>query len=46
MLRCGYRWNTSIIVTDLILMGISDFLMLRKQTPGIKRRTESCDGHE
>ena len=39
-LRCRYRWTRSTIVTDLILMEIGDFPMMRKLMLGIKQRAE------
>ncbi len=39
-LRCRYRWTRPTIVTDLILMEIGDFPMMRKLMLGIKRRVE------
>jgi hypothetical protein len=39
-LRCRYRWSRPTIVTDLILMEIGDFPMMRKLMLGIKRRAE------
>lgn len=39
-LRCRYRWSRPTIVTDLVLMEIGDFPMMRKLMLGIKRRAE------
>lgn len=39
-LKCYYRWARPTIVTDLILMEICDFLMMRKLMLGIKERAE------
>jgi hypothetical protein len=39
-LRCHYRWHRPTIVTDLILMEIGDFPMMRKLMLGLKRRAE------
>lgn len=39
-LRCHYRWNKPTIVTDLILMEICDFPMMRKLMLGLKQRAE------
>ncbi len=40
-LKCRYRWTKPTIVTDLILMEIGDFPMMRKLMLGIKRRAEN-----
>jgi hypothetical protein len=43
-LKCYYRWARPTIVTDLILMEIGDFPMMRKLMLGIKQRAErSCE---
>ena len=39
-LKCHYRWARPTIVTDLILMEIGDFPMMRKLMLGIKQRAE------
>jgi hypothetical protein len=39
-LKCHYRWNRPTIVTDLILMEIGDFPMMRKCLLDIKQRAE------
>ena len=39
-LKCHYRWTRPTIVTDLILMEIGDFPMMRKLMLGIKQRAE------
>jgi hypothetical protein len=39
-LKCHYRWARPTIVTDLILMEIGDFPMMRKCLLGIKQRAE------
>ena len=39
-LKCHYRWARLTIVTDLILMEIGDFPMMRKLMLGIKQRAE------
>jgi len=39
-LKCQYRWSRPTIVTDLILMEIGDFPMMRKLMLGIKHRSE------
>lgn len=39
-LKCQYRWNRPTIITDLILMEIGDFPMMRKMMIGIKQRAE------
>jgi hypothetical protein len=39
-LRCRYRWSRPTIVTDLILMEIGDFPMMRRLMLGLKRRAE------
>ena len=39
-LKCQYRWTRPTIVTDLILMEIGDFPMMRKLMLGIKMRAE------
>ena len=39
-LKCQYRWARPTIVTDLILMEIGDFPMMRKLMLGIKQRAE------
>lgn len=39
-LRCRYRWSKPTIVTDLLLMELGDFPMMRKMLLGIKRRAE------
>ncbi len=43
-LRCRYRWSKPAILTDLILMEIGDFPMMRKMMLGIKRRAEHGSG--
>ncbi len=43
-LKCQYRWTRPTIVTDLILMEIGDFPMMRKLMLGIKQRAESKRG--
>jgi hypothetical protein len=37
-----YRWARPTIVTDLFLMEIGDFPMMRKLMLGLKRRTEKA----
>ena len=39
-LKCYYRWARPTIVTDLILMEIGDFPMMRKLMFGIKQRAQ------
>ena len=39
-LKCQYRWTRPTIVTDLVLMEIGDFPMMRKLMLGIKERAE------
>ena len=39
-LKCQYRWTRPTIVTDLALMEIGDFPMMRKLMLGIKQRAE------
>jgi len=39
-LKCHYRWNRPTIVTDLLLMEVGDFPMMRKLMLGLKLRTE------
>ena len=39
-LKCHYRWARPTIVSDLILMEICDFPMMRKLMLGIKQRAE------
>ena len=39
-LRCRYRWTRPTIVSDLILMELGDFPMMRKLMLGIKQRAE------
>lgn len=39
-LRCHYRWTRPTIVTDLILMELADFPMMRKMLVGLKERAE------
>lgn len=39
-LKCQYRWTRPTIVTDLILMEIGDFPMMRKLMLGVKERAE------
>ena len=43
-LKCHYRWARPTIVTDLILMEIGDFPMMRKLMLGIKQRAERNRG--
>jgi hypothetical protein len=43
-LKCSYRWTRPTIVTDLILMEIGDFPMMRKLMLGIKQRAERRRG--
>lgn len=40
-LRCRYRWTKPTILTDLLLMEIADFPMMRKSMLGIRERAES-----
>ena len=44
-LKCHYRWARPTIVTDLILMEIGDYPMMRKLMLGIKKRAERSRGH-
>ncbi len=39
-LKCHYRWTRPTIVSDLILMELGDFPMMRKLMLGIKQRAE------
>jgi hypothetical protein len=39
-LKCQYRWTRPTIVTDLILMEIGDFPMMRKLMLSVKERAE------
>jgi hypothetical protein len=39
-LKCHYRWYKPTIVTDLILMEVGDFPMMRKLMLGLKLRAE------
>ncbi len=39
-LKCFYRWTRPTIISDLILMEIGDFPMMRKLMLGIKQRAE------
>ena len=39
-LKCHYRWNKPTIVTDLLLMEVGDFPMMRKLMLGLKLRAE------
>lgn len=39
-LKCHYRWTRPTIVTDLLLMEIGDFPMMRKLMLGMKQRAE------
>ena len=39
-LKCHYRWTRPTIVSDLILMEIGDFPMMRKMMLGIKQSAE------
>jgi hypothetical protein len=41
-LKCHYRWARPTIVTDLFLMEIGDFPMMRKLMLGLKRRAEKA----
>jgi hypothetical protein len=41
-LKCHYRWARLTIVTDLFLMEIGDFPMMRKLMLGLKRRAEKA----
>jgi hypothetical protein len=43
-LKCQYRWTRPTIVTDLILMEIGDFPMMRKLMLSIKQRVEKNQG--
>lgn len=43
-LKCHYRWARPTIVTDLILMEIGDYPMMRKLMLGIKKRAERSRG--
>jgi hypothetical protein len=40
-LKCRYRWSKATILTDLLLMEIADFPMMRKLMLGIRERAES-----
>ena len=39
-LKCHYRWNKPTIVTDLLLMEVGNFPMMRKLMLGLKLRAE------
>src|SRR6266487_1262554 len=39
-LKCHYGWTRPTIVSDLILMELGDFPMMRKMMLGIKQRAE------
>ena len=41
-LKCRYRWTRPTIVSDLILMELGDFPMMRKLMLGIKQRAEKA----
>jgi hypothetical protein len=41
-LRVRYRFRSPLIVSDLILMELGDFPMMRRQLLGLKRRAESA----
>jgi hypothetical protein len=43
-LRCRYRWNRLTIITDLVLMEVADFPMMRKMLLGLKGRAEQRRG--
>lgn len=41
-LKCHYRWTRPTIVTDLLLMEVGDFPMMRKLMLGLKLRAEKA----
>lgn len=43
-LRARYRWTRPTIITDLVLMELGDFFMMRKQLLEIRRRAEAVSG--
>ena len=40
-LRVRYRWRSPLIVSDLLLMELGDFPMMRRQLLGLKQRAEA-----
>jgi hypothetical protein len=40
--RCRYRWNRPTILTDLFLMEVGDFFMMRRMLLGIRARAEAA----